>query len=124
MGTLLANHNVFFNYGTEPVEIGHKIVVKNGEKVKEPVVKEKKFTECIISTLDGEKVSEGKVRRYHKDKDVKLEGRYQAFRKAVHQINDKPTRDLLRHEYRHTLKLPDNKKPGIIEVADILEVVE
>jgi hypothetical protein len=124
MGTLLANHNVFFNYGTEPVEIGHKIVVKNGEKVKQPVVKEKKYTECIISSLDGETISEGKVRRYHKDKDVKLEGRYQAFRKAVHKINDKPTRDLLRQEYKINMKLPEERKLPISFVENILEVVE
>ena len=121
MGTLLANHNVFFNYGTEPVIIGHKEIIENGKKVKHPIEKQKKFTECIISDLDGEVISKGKVRRYHKDQDVKTEGRYQAFRNAVHQINDRTTRKLLRRDYRNKLKMPGQSH--VIEVDNILEVV-
>lgn len=107
MGTLLANHNVFFNYGTEAVEIGHKELIVEGEKVKQPTVKDKKYTECIISDMEGNVISKGKVRLYHLDKDERIEGRYQAFRKAVHDINDKTTRKILREEYRDKLKLPE-----------------
>lgn len=107
MGTLLANHNVFFNYGTEPVEIGHKIEMVNGEKTKVPTIKDKKYAECIISDVEGNIITTGKVRRYHKDKDVKIEGRYQAFRKAVHKIGDRKVRKALRSAYRDNVKIPD-----------------
>jgi len=113
MGTLLANHNVFFNYGTEPVQIGHKLKVVNGEKVKEPTIKDKKYAECIISDMDGTVVSKGRVRRYHKDQDVKTEARYQAFRKAVQNIDDKVVRKALRTAFRDTIKLPDNREVEI-----------
>ena len=97
MGTLLANHNVYCNYGTEKVEIGHN---KQGEAI----MQDKKYTECVVVDQNGKQVATAKVRRHHEDKDIKIVARKYAFREAMLLIPDKNKRKEFWNDFRDKLK--------------------